>query len=98
MLAPGVAGSCGNCGALLSTEDRFCPSCGTPSEPALSGQEQVDEPKLDSSGNGTEVLGSAPPPTPEAREAPEGEESNGEDLDARARRGLGRLFGRRSPG
>ena len=53
MLAPGVAGTCGNCGALLSTEDRFCPNCGAPSEPALSGQEPVDEPMIDSSGNGT---------------------------------------------
>jgi hypothetical protein len=115
MLAPGVAGSCGNCGTLLSTEDRFCPNCGAPSEPALSGQAPVDEPKIDSSGNGTgidetstgeheleegetEVLGFAPPPTPEPepREAPEAEESTGEDLGTR--RGLGRLFGRRSPG
>ena len=53
MLAPGLAGSCGNCGTLLSTNDRFCPNCGTPSEPALSGQEPVDVPKIDSSGNGT---------------------------------------------
>src|SRR5712691_9612035 len=43
MLAPGVSGSCGNCGTLLSTKDRFCPNCGAPSEPALSGQEPVDE-------------------------------------------------------
>ena len=111
MLAPGVAGSCGNCGTLLSTSDRFCPNCGTPSEPALSGQEPVDEPKIDSSGNGTgtgideadteeheleegetEVLGSAPPPVPEA------EEPSGEDPGARRRPGLGRLFGRRSGG
>jgi hypothetical protein len=104
MLAPGLAGSCGNCGTLLSTDDRFCPNCGTPSEPALSGQEPVDEPTIDSSGNGTgideagtdeheleegetEVLGSAPPPTPEPDDEPRG-----------GRPGLGRLFGRRPGG
>jgi zinc ribbon protein len=124
MLAPGVAGVCGNCGTLLSTEDRFCPNCGTPSEPALSG----DEPMIESSGNGagtgtdidetststvttetstgdpeleegeTEVLDAAPPPTAgEPQVAPEGEESSFEDPGSRARRGVGRLFGRRPP-
>jgi zinc ribbon protein len=110
MLAPGVAGVCDNCGTLLSTEDRFCPNCGTPSEPALSGDEPVDEPRIDSSGNGagtgidetstgeTEVLDAAPPPTPdEPQEAPKGEESSGEDPGARAPRGAGRLFHRRPP-
>jgi hypothetical protein len=29
-LATGVAGTCRSCGDLLSTEDRFCPACGTP--------------------------------------------------------------------
>ena len=29
-VASGVAGSCLECGALLSTEDRFCANCGTP--------------------------------------------------------------------
>jgi hypothetical protein len=28
-LHAGVAGTCGNCARMLSTEDRFCPSCGT---------------------------------------------------------------------
>jgi hypothetical protein len=31
MLSPGVAGPCANCGALLSTGDRYCSSCGTAS-------------------------------------------------------------------
>jgi uncharacterized Zn finger protein (UPF0148 family) len=29
-VAPGIAGSCSSCGALLTTDARFCPSCGTP--------------------------------------------------------------------
>src|SRR3954452_20943188 len=53
MLSPGVSGTCANCGGLLSTEDRFCPHCGTPSDPSLAGEEPVDEPQIDSSGNGT---------------------------------------------
>jgi hypothetical protein len=53
MLSPGVGGTCANCGTLLSTEDRFCPNCGTPSDPSLSGEAPVDEPRIDSSGNGT---------------------------------------------
>src|SRR3954464_2256651 len=53
MLSPGVAGPCATCGPLLPTEDRYCPNGGTPSEPALSGEEPVDEPQIDSSGNGT---------------------------------------------
>jgi hypothetical protein len=28
-LHAGVAGTCGECARILSTEDRFCPSCGT---------------------------------------------------------------------
>jgi rubrerythrin len=32
-LASGIAGGCRECGALLSTEDRFCPACGTPTNP-----------------------------------------------------------------
>jgi len=40
-LATGVAGSCASCGTLLSTEDRFCPSCGTPTRPGRT--RPVDE-------------------------------------------------------
>ena len=31
-LAVGIAGSCQSCAGLLSTEDRFCPTCGTPTK------------------------------------------------------------------
>lgn len=30
LVAAGVTGSCGSCGALLSADARFCPRCGTP--------------------------------------------------------------------
>ena len=37
LVATGVAGSCENCGALMSVDARFCASCGAPAVPALSG-------------------------------------------------------------
>jgi hypothetical protein len=96
MLSPGVAGICANCGTLLSTDDRFCPNCGTPAEPSLQGQGDPPGDAIDASGNGagehdlehgdTEVLGAAAPPMPE----PEG----GEDMATKVRGGIDRLFGR----
>src|ERR671930_1834423 len=29
LVAPGIAGSCPSCGALLSTDSQFCPRCGS---------------------------------------------------------------------
>src|SRR3954447_13680338 len=29
-VAPGIAGSCENCGGILTTDARYCPSCGAP--------------------------------------------------------------------
>ena len=94
MLTPGVAGICSNCGTLLSTDDRFCPNCGTPSEPALAGEGEAAEDAIDASGNGsaehgdTEVLEAAAPPMPE----PEPEESDTKST------GLGGMFGRGKKG
>lgn len=34
LVAPGIAGSCEFCGALLTTDARFCSRCGVPTEPA----------------------------------------------------------------
>ncbi len=36
IVAAGVAGSCENCGSLLSTDDRYCGACGKPAVPALT--------------------------------------------------------------
>src|SRR3954467_15069782 len=33
LVASGIAGSCENCGTLLSTDTRYCPACGTPAVP-----------------------------------------------------------------
>ena len=37
LVATGIAGSCANCGSLLSTDARYCSACGAPAVPALAG-------------------------------------------------------------
>jgi hypothetical protein len=58
LVAAGVAGSCSNCGSLLSTDARYCSACGNP---ALGGERRDP-------GRG---LAPAPRP-PEAPAFPEG--------------------------
>jgi hypothetical protein len=110
MLSPGVEAACANCGTLLSGEDRFCPSCGTPQEAALAGDEEpAEEVEVEASDNGAGELEeaeeeedepetlAAPPPEPEPKaEEPEAEHEQGDDLGKRVRRGVDRLFSRRS--
>jgi hypothetical protein len=107
MITPGVAGICANCGTLLSTDDRFCPNCGTPAEPALKGEGRSTEDAIDASGNGSaehgdaEVLEAAAPPMPEPAEreqVSEGGAEGGEDKGTKGRGGVDRLFGRRQNG
>jgi hypothetical protein len=38
-LAGGIAGGCRECGELLSTDDRFCPACGTSVKPKPASSE-----------------------------------------------------------
>src|ERR671936_2386954 len=40
LVAAGVAGSCETCGALLTSDARFCSTCGAPTSPALAGEQQ----------------------------------------------------------
>ena len=37
LTAAGIAGSCENCGSLLSTDARYCSACGAAALPALAG-------------------------------------------------------------
>jgi hypothetical protein len=63
MLAPGVEAACVNCGTLLSTADRYCPSCGTPKDPALAGDGEPEEIEAEAVDNGTgdhDVQGAEP--------------------------------------
>ena len=61
LVAAGVAGSCSNCGSLLSTDARYCPACGNPAVPSLGGESRDP-------GRG---LAAAPRP-PEAPAFPQG--------------------------
>lgn len=64
-LATGVVGSCQSCGTLLSTEDRFCPSCGTPTKPGR--KRPVDAAPVAAAPappNGSTPSAPAPAPTP----------------------------------
>ena len=45
LVAAGIAGSCENCGTLLSTDARYCGACGKAALPAL---EQPGGPELES--------------------------------------------------
>src|SRR3954470_1952413 len=44
LVAAGIAGSCAACGALLTSDARFCSVCGTPTSPALAGGAQPQPP------------------------------------------------------
>ena len=44
LVAPGILGSCANCGALLSADARYCATCGVPADVAL-GAAPEDEPE-----------------------------------------------------
>jgi len=37
LIAAGIVGSCASCGALLTSNDRYCSTCGTPVSEALPG-------------------------------------------------------------
>ena len=52
LVATGVAGSCANCGSILSTDARYCAACGSPAMPSL-GRE---------GGDAGPALTPAPPP------------------------------------
>jgi hypothetical protein len=38
LVATGIAGSCENCGSLMSVDARYCPSCGAPALEALAAE------------------------------------------------------------
>ena len=42
LVSTGVAGSCGMCGSLLSTDARYCQACGAPAVPSLAADRQQD--------------------------------------------------------
>ncbi len=74
LVAAGIAGSCETCGALLTSDARFCSTCGTPTGVALTEPHVPQpEPEIAPTGNGTGLaeeeeqaaLEPAPEPEPE---------------------------------
>src|SRR3954452_21284190 len=62
LVAAGIAGSCGTCGALLTSDALFCSRCGTPTSPALAGGPQPPpEPEIAPAGNGSGLTEEEPP-------------------------------------
>jgi len=88
VVVAGVAGACGNCGALLSTSDRFCASCGAPAaDQAVDGRAAAHEaappPAVPAA-----AAGAKPPPPAHAKplgtDAPPPTADGGETARARA--------------
>jgi hypothetical protein len=82
LVAAGIAGSCETCGALLTSDARFCSTCGAPTSRALLGEPQPPpEPEIATAGNGSGLaeeetpaaLEPGPEPEPEPGPPPEPE-------------------------
>ena len=62
VVVAGIAGTCANCGALLSTSDRFCSSCGISSVPAAEARAAATAPRPTAPATGPK-----PPPPSSAK-------------------------------
>ena len=72
LVAPGIAGTCDQCGALMSVDARYCASCGAPAVPALSAdgeQAPVAAPIEDTSTDEQAALETGPEAPAEAAQA-----------------------------
>ena len=70
LVATGIAGSCGNCGSLLSTDARYCSACGAAAVPALGPDRgRRKDPALDAGAGYDDPgrLGAAGSAAPDAR-------------------------------
>jgi hypothetical protein len=81
LVAPGIAGSCENCGEILTADARFCSTCGVAVGLELEPEQQLSgdvAPEVDTSGDGVGAGEEAPlgevPPTEEPVEEPPVEE------------------------
>src|SRR6266480_83785 len=46
LVAAGIEGSCETCGALLTSDARFCSHCGAPTSPGLAAAPEAPEPEI----------------------------------------------------
>ena len=91
LVAAGIAGSCESCGALLSTDTRFCPACGAAAKPGLEAQRgpgrpgagraprRGDRPRSTRSGRTREPEGNGEEPEPVFAEEAEVEDHAEQD-------------------
>src|SRR3954449_4366445 len=58
LVAAGIAGSCAACGALLTSDARFCSPCGPARSPSLAGgpPPPPPEPEITTGGNGSGLV------------------------------------------
>ena len=71
LVATGVAGSCENCGSLMSVDARYCSSCGVPAVPALAGDGERRAFARDETTDEHAALATGVVPEPEEEQAPE---------------------------
>jgi hypothetical protein len=83
LVAPGIAGSCENCGGILTTDARYCPTCGAPAGLELEDEQEPSaevQPELDTYGDGAGA-GEEPPLAEVPVEEPPVEEPVEEPLE-----------------
>ena len=68
LVSAGIAGSCANCGSLLSTDARYCSACGAPAMPAI-GSDRHGPVERQAVDPGAPHHGSLGAPEPAAAEA-----------------------------
>ena len=84
LVAAGISGSCESCGALLTSDARFCSTCGAATSMALAGEQAEPEPEIAGAGDGAglseedehaaiEAAEPEPEPEPELERQPEPE-------------------------
>ena len=73
LLAPGILESCHRCGALVTTDASFCPSCGTPTEAALAAEHEPSAEVPAELDHAEETNGDRALSDEELREMPTGE-------------------------
>ena len=82
LVAAGISGSCESCGALLTSDARFCSTCGAATSMALAGEQAEPEPEIAGAGDGAglseedehaAIEAAEPEPEPELERQPEPE-------------------------
>ena len=60
LAAADIAGSCETCGAVLTSDARFCSHCGAPARPGAAGGPEMPEREIATPGNSTAIAEDEP--------------------------------------